>query len=332
MSKVNRQWLLKARPVGMVKESDFELNEAPIPSPADGQILVRNTHLAFEPAMRGWMEDRESYLPPVGIGEVMRGMTVGEVVESKLAGYEPGDVVTGMTGWQEYALGDAGLGKLPPGVEAPLAMSVLSVTGLTAYFGMLELGKPQPGDTVVVSGAAGATGSVAGQIAKIEGCRVIGIAGGADKCAWLTKEAHFDAAIDYKTEDVGSRLAELCPKGIHVYFDNVGGEILNEVLARIAQKARVVLCGAISGYNLEETPPGPSNYFNLVIQRGRMEGFIVLDYLPRFAEASAKLLDWVREGKIAWQADIQNDFENAPKTFQRLFTGANTGKQLLALL
>ena len=331
MSEVNRQWLLRSRPVGMVKESDFELSEAPIPSPGEGQVLVRNTHLAFEPAMRGWMEDRASYIPPVGIGEVMRGMTVGEVVDSKLPGYAAGDLVSGMTGWQEYALGDAGLGKLPPGVEAPLAMSVLAVTGLTAYFGMLDLGKPMPGETVVVSGAAGATGSVAGQIAKIEGCRVIGIAGGASKCEWLTKEAHFDAAIDYKNEDVGARLSELCPDGIHVFFDNVGGEILNEVLERIAQKARVVLCGAISGYNLDERPPGPSNYFNLVIQRARMEGFIVLDYLPRFAEASERLLGWVGEGQIAWQADVQKGFENAPKTFLRLFSGANTGKQLLEL-
>ncbi len=331
MSEVNRQWRLRSRPVGMVNESDFELNEAPIPSPADGQILVRITSLAFEPAMRGWMEDRESYLPPVGIGEVMRGMTVGEVVESRLDGYAPGDIVTGLTGWQEYALGDAGLGKVPLGVEAPLALSVLAITGLTAYFGMLDLGKPRPGETVVISGAAGATGSVAGQIAKIEGCRVIGIAGGANKCAWLTKEAHFDAAIDYKSEDLGARLSELCPDGIHVFFDNVGGDVLNQALARIAQKARVVLCGAISGYNLEDTPAGPSNYYNLVIQRGRMEGFIVLDYLPRFAEASEKLLAWVREGSISWQADVQKGFENAPKTFLRLFSGANIGKQLLEL-
>ncbi len=329
MSDVNRQWLLRARPVGMVKESDFERAETPIPSPGPGEVLVRNTHLAFEPAMRGWMEDRPSYIPPVGIGEVMRGMTVGEVVESNLDGFAPGDRVSGMIGWQEYGLGDAGLTKLPPGVEAPLAMSVLAITGLTAYFGMLDLGEPKAGQTVVVSGAAGATGSVAGQIAKIHGCRVVGIAGGADKCSWLTKEAHFDAAIDYKSEDVGARLSELCPDGIHVYFDNVGGEILNEVLARIAQKARVVLCGAISGYNLEETQPGPANYFNLVIQRGRMEGFIVLDYVSRFAEATEKLLGWVQDGSIAWQADVQKGFENAPKTFLRLFEGANTGKQLL---
>jgi NADPH-dependent curcumin reductase CurA len=329
MSDVNRRWLLRARPVGQVRPSDFELSEAPVPRPAEGQVLVRNLYLAFEPAMRGWMEDRPSYIPPVGLGEVMRGMTVGQVVESRRAGLERGDLVSGMLGWQEWALADSGVQKLPPGVDPTLALSVLGVTGITAYFGLLDVGRPKAGETVVVSGAAGATGSVAGQIARLEGCRVIGIAGGAAKCAWLTGEAGFDAAIDYKAEDVGRRLSALCPRGIDVYFDNVGGPILDEVLARIAQRARIVLCGAISRYNEEKLPPGPSNYFNLVIQRGRMEGFIVIDYLPRWGEAIGKLLGWVAEGKIAWQVDVQRGFENAPRTFQRLFTGANLGKQLL---
>ena len=328
MSPVNRQWLLRARPVGMVKESDFELHYAPVPGPADGQVLVRTLAIAFEPAMRGWMEDRESYIPPVGIGEVMRGMVVGQVVESRRQGFEPGDLVSGMTGWQEYAASDQ-FQKLAPGVTPELALSVLGATGITAYFGMLDLGRPQAGENVVVSGAAGATGSVAGQIAKLQGARVLGIAGGPEKCAWLTEEAHFDAAIDYKSEDVGRRLGELCPGGIHVFFDNVGGSILDEVLARIALRARVVLCGGISAYNLEDPPPGPKNYFNLVLQRGRMEGFIVLDYLPRFPEAAEKLLSWVAEGKLAWKVDVQEGFENAPKTFLRLFEGANLGKQLL---
>lgn len=331
MSDVNRQWLLRARPVGHVKESDFELEEAPRPRPGQGQALVRTLYLAFEPAMRGWMQDRASYIPPVALGEVMRGMTVGEVVESLHPGLEVGDLVSSMSGWQEYAIVDAGAQKLAPGVTPELALSVLGVTGLTAYFGMLDLGQPRAGETVVVSGAAGATGSVAGQIAKLEGCRAIGIAGGAEKCAWLTEEAHFDAAIDYKSEDVGMRLSELCPGGIHVYFDNVGGPILDEVLARIARKARVVLCGGISAYNLDDTPPGPKNYLNLVIQRGRMEGFIVLDYLSRFPEASEKLLAWVGEGKIQYRVDVEEGFENAPRTFLRLFSGANLGKQLLKL-
>jgi hypothetical protein len=331
MSQVNRQWLLRARPVGMVKESDFELAEAPVPEVAEGQALMKTLYLAFEPAMRGWMEDRPSYIPPVGLGEVMRAQVVGEVTLSRHPGLEPGDRVSAMTGWQEYAVVDAGAQKLGPGVTPELALSVVGVTGLTAYFGMLEVGQPRSGETVLVSGAAGATGSVAGQIAKLEGCRVIGVAGGGEKCAWLTEEAHFDAAIDYKSEDLGRRLSELCPRGIDVFFDNVGGQILDEALARIAQKARVVLCGGISAYNLEEPAPGPQNYFNLVIQRGRMEGFIVLDYVPRFPEASEKLLAWLAEGKIASRVDVQEGFQKAPKTFLRLFRGANIGKQLLRL-
>jgi NADPH-dependent curcumin reductase CurA len=227
MSETNRQWLLAKRPVGMVKESDFELHTAAIPAPGDGQVLVRTRWLAFEPAMRGWMEDRRNYIPPVAIGEVMRGMTVGEVVESRLEGYAAGDRVTGMTGWQEWAVGDRGLRKLPEGTDPTLALSVLGLTGITAYFGLLDIGQPKPGEVVVVSGAAGATGSVVGQSAKLEGCRVVGIAGGSEKCSWLTEKAHFDAAIDYKSEDVGARLSELCPDGIDVFFDNVGGEILD---------------------------------------------------------------------------------------------------------
>jgi NADPH-dependent curcumin reductase CurA len=331
MSDVNRQWLLRARPVGMVKESDFELRSSPIPKPGDGQVLVRNRWLAFEPAMRGWMSDRPSYIPPVPIGDVMRGMAVGEVIESNLSGYAPGDLVSGMTGWQEWAIGDAGLRKLPEGADPRLALSVLGLTGVTAYFGLLDIGQPKAGDVVVVSGAAGATGSVVGQIAKRKGCRVVGIAGGREKCAWLTQKAHFDAAIDYKSEDVGERLSQLCPEGIDVYFDNVGGEILDEALARIARGARVVICGSISRYNLEELPPGPRNYYNVVAQRARIEGFVVIDFLPRYAEAAEELAKWVADGSIAWEVDVQKGFENAPKTLMRLYTGANFGKQLLEL-
>jgi len=331
MSETNRQWLLAKRPVGMVKESDFELHTAAIPTPGDGQVLVRTRWLAFEPAMRGWMEDRPNYIPPVAIGEVMRGMTVGEVVESRLEGYAAGDLVTGMTGWQEWAVGDRGLRKLPEGSDPTLALSVLGLTGVTAYFGLLDIGQPKPGDVVVVSGAAGATGSVVGQIAKRKGCRVVGIAGGSKKCAWLTEKAHFDAAIDYKNEDVGTRLSELCPDGIDVFFDNVGGEILDAVLARIARGARIAICGSISRYSLEEPPPGPRHYFNLTAQRGRMEGFVVMDFFPRYDEAAAKLLKWVTDGSIVWEADVQKGFENAPETLRRLYTGANFGKQLLEL-
>ena len=331
MSETNRQWLLRSRPKGMLKESDFELHETQVPTPAEGQLLVRNRWLAFEPAMRGWIDDKPSYMPPVPIGDVMRGMAVGEVVESKLEGYASGDLVTGMTGWQEWAIGDGGLRKLPAGTDPRFALSVLGITGITAYFGLLEIGKPKRGDTVVVSGAAGATGSVVGQIAKRLGCRVVGIAGGREKCAWLTDKAHFDAAIDYKSDAVGARLDALCPDGIDVYFDNVGGPILDEVLARIARDARLVICGAISAYNAEQVPPGPRNYFRIVAQRARMEGFIVIDFLSRAGEAIQNLTDWVADGSIAWEADVQRGFENAPATLLRLYAGANFGKQLLEL-
>jgi NADPH-dependent curcumin reductase CurA len=332
MARTNRRWTLAARPHGMVKESDFAFGEAPVPPLADGQVLIRVLYLSFDPTQRGWIEDRPSYLPPVQIGEVMRAAAVGEIVESKHPDFAPGELVQGLFGWQEYAVLPGAMvaqSRIPAGVPPTWALGVIGITGLTAYFGMLDLGKPKPGDTVVVSGAAGATGSVAGQIAKIEGAHVIGIAGGPEKCAWLTKEAHFDAAIDYKRENVRERLAALCPKGIDVYFDNVGGDILEAVLDHIAQRARVVLCGGISGYNEATPPPGPRNLMNLVVQRARMEGFIILDYVTRFGEAGPKLIEWVRSGAITHQEDVQRGLENAPRTLLRLFTGANTGKQLL---
>ena len=333
MAKTNRQWLLRARPVGMVKESDFELRESPLPAVKDGEALVRVLYVGFDPAMRGWMEDRPSYIPPVGLGEVMRAGGVGQIVESRSPDYAVGDLVQGMFGWQEYGIagrgGLMGATKVPKGMPPTWPLGVCGITGLTAYFGLLDLGKPKAGETVVVSGAAGATGSVAAQIAKIQGCRVVGIAGGAEKCRWLTETAHLDAAIDYKREDVAQRLRELCPKGIDVYFDNVGGEILDAALANLAQRARVVLCGGISGYNEATPAPGPRNLMNLVITRSRMEGFIVIDYVPRFAEGAAKLAQWVAEGKLAHAEDVQRGIENAPKTFLRLFQGKNLGKQLL---
>ena len=336
MAEMNRQWLLAARPQGMVKESDFQYHEAPLPELEDGQFLVRNCYIAFEPAMRGWMDDRPSYIPPIQIGEVMRAVTTGQVIASKHPGYQPGDCVQGGFGWQEYAVttGKGGLmpaSKIPAGASLTAPLGVLGITGLTAYFGVLDIGQPKGGETCIVSGAAGATGSIAGQIAKIKGCRVIGIAGGPDKCAWLTNEAHFDAAIDYKSEDVAARLRELCPDGIHIFFDNVGGQILDAVLAQIAMKARIVLCGGISRYNDEELQPGPTNYFNLILQRARMEGFILVDYYPRFAEGVRELSAWLDSGQLVHQEDIQDGFANAPRTFLRLFEGKNLGKQLLKI-
>jgi hypothetical protein len=335
VTQLNRQWLLAARPQGLVKETDFRWNEAPVPAPGEGEVLVRVRYLSFDPAMRGWMEDRPSYIPPVRLGEPMRAGAVGEIVRSRHPDFREGELVQGTFGWQDYAVvrpgGPLPLARVPEGVPPTWPLGVLGITGLTAYFGMLDLGHPEAGQTVVVSGAAGATGSVAGQLAKIAGARVVGIAGGAEKCAWLVEKAHFDAAIDYKGENVAQRLAALCPKGIDVYFDNVGGEILDAALARLALRARVVLCGGISAYNEATPPPGPRNLMNLVIQRARMEGFIVLDYLPRFGEGIAALTGWVKEGRVTFQEDIQQGLENAPRTFLRLFRGQNRGKQLLAL-
>ncbi|MBW2316981.1 MAG: NADP-dependent oxidoreductase [Deltaproteobacteria bacterium] len=329
MTQQNRQWRLRARPDAVAKESDFELHSEPMPVPEDGQFLARTRLLSFEPAMRGWMEDRPNYIPPVGLGDVMRGIAVSEVVESRVEGYAPGDLVTGMTGWQEFSVGGAGTRRLDPGTDPKAILSVLGLTGMTAYFGLLEVGAAKEGDTVVVSGAAGATGSVVGQIARVKGCRVVGIAGGPEKCRWLTEEARFDAAIDYKNEDIGERLSALCPEGIDVFFDNVGGAALDAALARIARGARVVICGAVERYSVSELPPGPANYINLMIQRARMEGFVVLDHAARFGEATAALEGWVKSGDLVWQVDIQKGFENVPKTLLRLYTGANQGKQLL---
>jgi len=328
---MNRQWRLARRPVGMVSENDFECVETPIPMPADGQVLLRTRWLGFEPAMRGWIRDRDNYLPPVPIGEVMRGMAVSEIAESKLEGFEAGDLVTGMTGWQEWSVAHQGLRTLAEGADPALALSVMGITGLTAYVGMLDIGAINAGDVVVVSGAAGATGSVAGQIAKRMGCRVVGIAGGPEKCAWLTDEAHFDAAIDYKSEDLAAALDRHCPEGIDVYFDNVGGEALDAALARIARGARVVICGAISAYNEEDLPPGPRNYYRVVAQRGTIRGFVVLDHFSRLADATRDLTAWVEDDSIAWKVDVQHGFDNVPKTLLRLYSGANFGKQLLEL-
>ncbi len=332
--RTNRQWRLAKRPSGMVTEANFDFVEEPVPELEDGQALVRVLYMSFDPAMRGWMEDRESYLPPVGIGDVMRAGAAGQVVESRDPKLPLGSLVQGLFGWQEYVVTGPGAGQaslVPPGVSMPAVLGVLGTTGLTAYFGLLDLGKPKSGETVLVSGAAGATGSVAAQIAKLEGCRVVGIAGGPEKCSWLTDTLGLDAAIDYKSEDLTQRIGVLCPDGVDVFFDNVGGATLEAALDHVAMNARIVLCGGISGYNDEEPQPGPRNLMNLVLQRCRMEGFIVLDYAPRFAEGVKQLAAWVAEGKIKHQEDVQEGIENAPRTFQRLFRGENRGKQLLKL-
>ena len=333
---INRRWVLNARPQGALQPNTFKWEEGPMPTVCDGEFLVRNLWLSFDPAQRGWINDVPSYVPPVQIGEPMRALAVAQVIESRAPGFQPGDLVSGAFGWQEYAV-SSGEGimvprKLVPGADPQVELSVLGGTGMTAYFGMESIGKPAAGETVVVSGAAGATGSIAGQVARLMGAaNVIGIAGGPDKCRWLTQEAKFDAAIDYKNEDVGARLDALAPNGVDVYFDNVGGEILDLCLARVAFKGRIVLCGGISsGYGVDRGA-GPANYFQLVIKSARMEGFIVLNYLDRFAEAAARMREWIDAGQLVWRVDVASGLENAPRTLAGLFAGANFGKQLLKL-
>ena len=333
-----RQWLLARRPVGMVSESDFELVERPVPAIGPDEVLARVRYLSFEPAMRGWMDARESYVAPVELGEPMRAPGLAEVVASNDPAYAPGDLVFGMLSWSEFVAGRwssqaAGRGyrQVPRDVPADMLLGPLGSTGLTAYVGLLDVGRPQPGETVVVSGAAGATGSVAAQIARIKGCRVVGIAGGAAKCRWLLDEARLDAAIDYKNSDVPSRLRETCPDGVDVYFENVGGAVLEAVLDNLALGARIALCGLIAGYNDAEARPGPRNLFQLIVRRASIQGLLLWDFLDRLPEATADLRRWVEAGEIAYRVDTQEGFENIPRTFLRLFTGANEGKQLLRL-
>jgi len=328
----NRQWILNARPAGKLTGEEFLWNEAPIPRPSDGQVLIRTLWLSVDPAQRIWIA-RDSYKPAIPLGDVMQSFAVGQVIDSRHPDFRPGDLVRGDFSWQDYLVTDGkgfgGMQKIAPGTPPNLALSLCGVNGLTSYFGMIEIGKIKAGETVVVSGAAGATGSVAGQIAKINGCRVIGIAGGKDKCAWLINEAHFDAAIDYKSEGVGARLSELCPNGIDVFFDNVGGEVLNEVLARINLNARIVLCGSISKSDAATPQPGPANYSNLVARRARMQGFTGLDYPTRVPEAFEALSRWRRDGSLVHKEDVAYGLENAPKALLRLFAGENFGKQLV---
>ena len=338
MTRTNGQWLLAKRPVGMVQESDFEYVEEPVRELAEGEVLVRNLYLAFEPAMRGWLDDVKSYIPPVQIGEVMRASTVGQVVESKNADFVSGELVSGMLGWQQYFLTDGtpgpfgGLSKVPAGVPPQRMLSVLGGTGLTAYFGIHEIHPVHEGDNVLVSGAAGATGSVAAQIARIRGAgKVVGIAGGPEKCAWLVNEAKLDAAIDYKNESVGRRIREEFPNGVDLYFDNVGGDILDAAFLGMAERGRITMCGGISGYNEKELPPGPRNLMQTVIKRLSIRGFILFDHLAKAGQAIADLSAWTASGELVVEEDIQEGFENTPKTFLRLFEGKNLGKQLLKI-
>jgi NADPH-dependent curcumin reductase len=331
--QTNRQVVLKNRPTGMIDDSTTEVVESTVPELEDGQALVAVRYLSIDATIRTWMDDAPGYLPPIGIGEVIRSGGSGEVIESKSDRYQVGDIVSGLTGWQEYVIADEGMSsmsKMPEGIDLAGAMNVLGSTGVTAWVGMHEIGHVKPGDVVVVSGAAGATGSTAGQVAKAAGAaKVIGIAGGPEKCAFVVDELGFDAAIDYKNESVGRRLHELCPDGVDLYYDNVGGEILDKVLANLAMNARVVLCGAISGYNAGDDVYGLKNYFNLIIRRGTMQGFIVLDHFAQWAEIQAKLAELMAEGKLTHAEHIVEGVEHAPDALNLLFTGGNTGKVLV---
>lgn len=331
MDNVNHQFRLATRPVGLPQRSDWSYTQEPVRQPGDNEVLVKILYLSLDPAMRGWLNDVKSYVPPVQINEVMRAAGVGRVMASRHPGFKEGDYVHGTLGIQEYATLQ---GKLLTKVDVqaaplPVYLSALGATGLTAYFGLLDVGKPKAGDTVVVSGAAGAVGTMVGQIAKLKGCRVVGIAGGKEKCEYIVRELGFDAAIDYKSEDVKQGLRRHCPKGIDVYFDNVGGEILDTVLTQIARHARIVICGAISQYNSTTGTKGPANYLSLLVNRASMTGMLVFDYADRYPEALQQLGQWLAAGKLKSREDIVRGLETFPETLLKLFKGENLGKLML---
>ena len=330
----NRVWRLSRRPNGEITPDVLSLKTEPIPVPGQGEILVRVNYLSLDPTNRIWMSDMPQYMPPVGVGEVMRGIVCGTVIESRAVGFSEGDTISGIAGWAEYLVLPAkGLSKLAPAGNLSLldTWAILSVVGPAAYFGLIEIGQPKPGETLVVSTAAGAVGSLAAQIGKLKGCHVVGVAGSADKCAWLTNDLKLDSAINYKTENLAQALRRKCPNGIDIYFDNVGGGILESCLSVMNLKGRVVTCGLISGYNTDGAWGGPRNYSTVLVQRLRIEGFIVLDYLRRYPEAMAVLVPWLEEGKLKYRLDVVNGLDNAAAALKRLFTGENKGKLVVAV-
>jgi len=334
MSPTNNQVRLAARPSGLPQPSDWELTSEPVPTPTAGEFVVAVSHVSVDPAMRSWMNAGASYIEPVEIGDVMRAGAIGRVVSSEHPGFAPGEHLYGAFGVQEFALSDGrGSVRLDTSL-APLTtyLGALGITGMTAYFGLLDVGALKAGETVVISGAAGAVGSVAGQIAKIKGARVIGIAGGEEKCRWLVEELGFDAAIDYKAQHVRGALREAAPDGVDVYFDNVGGEILDAVLTRLARGARIVICGAVSQYNGGDGVRGPANYMSLLVARAAMIGFVVFDYAARYGEAGAEIAGWMREGRLISREDVIDGGVSAfPDALLKLFAGENVGKLVLAL-
>jgi NADPH-dependent curcumin reductase CurA len=331
MGFTNHKFTLALRPVGMPKRTDWAYEEETVRELREGELLIKVLFISLDPAMRGWMNQGRSYVPPVGIGEVMRALALGQVVASRNPQFAVGKHVSGTFGVQEYFISEGkGLIEVDPRVAPlPTFLNVLGMTGMTAYFGLLETGQPQPGDTVVVSAAAGAVGSVVGQLAKIKGCRAVGIAGGADKCRYLVNDLGFDAAIDYKSEDVTEMLRKTCPQGINIYFDNVGGDILEAALANLARGARIVICGAISQYNVTGPVQGPRNYLSLLVNRATMKGMLVFDYADRYAQAAREMAGWMAAGKIKSHEDIVEGLETFPDTFLKLFRGDNLGKLIL---
>lgn len=331
VTTLNHKFELAARPVGLPKRTDWNYREEQLRAPGEGELLIKILYISLDPAMRGWMNEGKSYVPAIGIGEVMRALALGHVVASRNSAFGVGDHVYGVLGVQEFAVTNgAGLTKVHPALAPlPVYLGTLGMPGMTAYFGLLDVGKPQPGQTVVVSGAAGAVGMVVGQIAKIKGCRVVGIAGGAEKCGYVVKDLGFDAAIDYKSENVHAALQKHCPKGVDVYFDNVGGEILDAVLTQINCGARIIICGAISQYNNTTGIKGPANYLSLLINRASMTGMIVFDYAARYGEAAREMAGWMAAGKLQSREHIVEGLETFPDTLLKLFKGENIGKLIL---
>jgi hypothetical protein len=334
----NKRLLLKTRPVGLPKVTDFALVEEAVPTPADGQILVRNVYCSLDPAIRGWLDDAPSYFPPIEIGAAIRASTIGRVVQSRAEGFKDGDWVVGLNAIEDYSATAPGpfisLADLSVVSQPTHYLSIFGAVGLTAYFGLLDIGKPKTGETVLVSGAAGAVGSLVGQIARIQGCRTVGIAGGAEKCARLLSDYGYDVAIDYRNKTLLQLTQEIqaaCPSGVDVYFDNVGGIILDAALACIADNARIALCGMISGYNATTPQPGPTHIWNLIAKTARMEGFLIRDYFPRFQEGAVQMGQWLAEGKLTFHEHIEQGIENAVQAFLKLFSGENKGKLILQI-
>ena len=327
---MNRRWILRQRPQGDLRDGDLQLVEAPLCTPGEGEVLVRNIYLMVAPTNRIWMSDIEQYMPPVALGDVMRGMAMGVVVDSGNPEFRPGDVVEGPMAWEEYSIARL-VRKVPLQAGLPLHAyaSVLGSSGLTAYFGMTDIARPKAGETLVVSAAAGGVGSIAAQIGKLMGCRVVGIAGGARKCQFLLNELGLDAAVDHRGGKVLEDLRAACRKGIDVDFENVGGEVMDAVLTHMNVGARIALCGMISTYNVTGDWWSPKMFRNIIMRRARVEGFLISDYLPRFAEGAAQLAQWVRDGAIKYQVDIIDGIERTPEGLARIFSGANLGKQLV---